>query len=396
MRYASASKVSLTGAALGSTGPDEQKEDHLAFKERIERGGLITFLAAITIALAAVVSGFAGALLWAALAALLFQPLHQRLLSRWPGRSNRAAAVTMLIITFAVVMPALIVASLVLEQAGGVYTQVRSGQINFATYFQQMHDALPLRVQALMDSSGLDSFERVQSRISDALGSSVSMIARQAFSIGRNAAAFLLAFGVGLYVTFFLLRDGAEIGPAVVRAFPLEPDVAERLSAKFVAVVRATIKGSGVVALVQGALGAATFWIVGLPAALLWGMLMAIAALLPAVGPAIIWVPVALYLLVTGAIWQAVAVVLSGVLLIGLADNILRPILVGRDTGVPDWLVLVTTLGGINLVGLSGIVVGPLVGALFITGWQILTEQRSIGPLARAPSATEPDPGSGV
>lgn len=364
----------------------------MGYKERIERGGLILFLAAITIALAAVVSGFAGALLWAALAALLFQPLYQRLLARWPGRSNRAAVVTLLIITFAVVIPALIVASLVVEQAAGVYTQVRSGQINFATYFQQVHDALPSRLQGLMDSSGLDSFERVQDRISGALGSSVSMIARQAFSIGRNAAAFLLAFGVGLYVTFFLLRDGAEIGPAVVRALPLEPAVAERLSAKFVAVVRATIKGSGVVALVQGALGAVTFWIVGLPAALLWGMLMAIAALLPAVGPAIIWVPVALYLLAAGAIWQAVAVVLSGVLLIGLADNILRPILVGRDTGIPDWLVLVTTLGGINLVGLSGIVVGPLVGALFITGWQILTEQRASGPLARAPSATEPDP----
>ena len=371
---------------------DQQKEDQLGYKERIERGGLILFLAMITIALAAVVSGFAGALLWAALAALLFQPLYQRLLAHWPGRSNRAAVVTMLIITFAVVLPALVIASLVVEQAAGVYTQVRSGQINFATYFEQMHNALPLRLQSLMDSSGLDSFERVQDRMSGALGSSVSMIARQAFSIGRNAAAFLLAFGVGLYVTFFLLRDGAEIGSALVRALPLEPAVAERLSAKFVAVVRATIKGSGVVALVQGALGAVTFWIVGLPAALLWGMLMAIAALLPAVGPAIIWVPVALYLLATGAIWQAAVVVLSGVLLIGLADNILRPILVGRDTGIPDWLVLVTTLGGINLVGLSGIVVGPLVGALFITGWQILTEQRASGPLARAPSATEPDP----
>ena len=124
------------------------------------------------------------------------------------------------------------------------------------------------------------------------------------------------------------------------------------------------------------AAGLPGFAIVGLPAALLWGMLMAIAALLPAIGPAIIWAPVAVYLLATGAIWQAVVVVLSGVLVIGLADNILRPILVGRDAGIPDWLVLVTTLGGIDLIGLSGIVVGPLAGALFLTGWQILTEQR--------------------
>lgn len=344
--------------------------------ERIERGGLIVFLALVTIGLVLVVSDFIGALLWALLAALLFQPLFQRLLSRWPDRRNTAAAITMLIITVAVVIPAIIVGSLVIDQAAGVYTQMLSGRINFATYFEQIHDVLPQRLQRLLDNSGYGSFDRAQARISRALASSASTLARQALSIGANAAAFLLAFGVGLYVTFFLLRDGDRLGPAVVRTMPLEGSVAQRLADKFVSVVRATIKGSGVVALVQGALGAITFWIVGLPAALLWGVLMAIAALLPAVGPAIIWAPVAIYLLATSAIWQAVVVILSGVLVIGMADNILRPVLVGRDAGIPDWLVLVTTLGGINLVGISGIVVGPLAGALFITGWQILSEQR--------------------
>jgi predicted PurR-regulated permease PerM len=343
---------------------------------RVENGGLILFLAAVTIGLAMVVSGFVGALLWAALAALLFQPLFNRILARWPGRRNLAATMTILIITVAVVIPALIVASLVVEQAAGVYSQMQSGQINFASYFQQVHDALPNRVQGLLDSSGFDSFEKAQGQISEAIGSSASTLAARAFSIGANAAAFVLAFGVGLYVMFFLLRDGEEIGSAVVRALPLEPAVAERIAEKFVAVVRATIKGSGVVALVQGALGAITFWIVGLPAALLWGMLMAIAALLPAIGPTIVWAPVAIYLLAIGDYWQAIVVVVSGIVVIGLADNILRPILVGRDTGIPDWLVLVTTLGGIELVGLSGIVVGPVAGALFITGWTILTEQR--------------------
>uniref|UniRef100_UPI003748F0D2 AI-2E family transporter n=1 Tax=uncultured Sphingomonas sp. TaxID=158754 RepID=UPI003748F0D2 len=103
-----------------------------------------------------------------------------------------------------------------------------------------------------------------------------------------------------------------------------------------------------------------------------------IAALLPAIGPAIIWGPVAIYLLATGAVWQGAVVVASGVLVIGLADNILRPILVGRDTGLPDWIVLLTTLGGIELLGLSGIVVGPVAAALFLAGWRILSEQRGI------------------
>ncbi len=361
-------------------------------RHKIEAGGLLLFLLLSTIALAMIVWGFIGALLWAALAALLFQPLFQRFAARWPARRNLAAAMTLLVITVAVVIPALVLASMIVDQAAGVYTQVRTGQIDFAAYFQQVHDALPRRLQGLLDSSGFDTLERVQARLSQFLASSTSMLAQRAFSIGANAAAFVLAFGVGLYATFFLLRDGDRIGPAIVRALPLEPAVAERLSAKFLSVVRATIKGSGVVALAQGALGAVTFWIVGLPAALLWGMLMAVAALLPAIGPAIIWGPVSLYLLATGSIWQAVVVVASGVLVIGLADNILRPILVGRDTGIPDWMVLVTTLGGIDLIGLSGIVVGPLAGALFITGWQVLTEQRLRDRSERVPVAPPANP----
>jgi predicted PurR-regulated permease PerM len=345
-------------------------------RRRLETGGFLVFLVAITLALGAVMSSFASALLWSTLAAILFQSLYQWLLDRWPGRRNLAASLTLLIILFAVVVPTMIIGSLMVDQAGTVYAKLQSGQINFAAYFQQIHDALPNRLQGLLDKAGLDSFERLQSRVSTILGNSVRTIAGQALSIGRNAAEFVLAFGVGLYVTYFLLRDGDKVGAAICRALPLERSVTETLVDKFVAVVRATIKGSVIVGLVQGALGALTFWIVGLPAALLWGLLMALTSLLPALGPAIVWVPVAIYLLATGAIWQGVVVVVSGVVVIGLADNILRPILVGRDTGIPDYIVLVTTLGGIEVVGLSGIVVGPLVAALFLTAWQILTEQR--------------------
>ncbi len=345
-------------------------------RRRLETGGFILFLVAITAALCLVVSSFAVALLWSALAAILFQSLYHWLLKRSPERRNLAAALTLLIIFVAVIVPTLFIGSLMVDQAGTVYAKLQSGQINFAAYFQQIHDALPNRIQGLLDKAGLGSFERAQSRGSAILSNSVRSIAGQALSIGRNAAAFLLSFGIGLYVTFFLLRDGDKVGPAIRRALPFERGVTERLVDKFVAVVKATIKGSVIVGLVQGALGAVTFWIVGVPAALLWGLLMALTSLLPALGPAIVWVPVAVYLLATGAIWQGVVVVVSGVVVIGLADNILRPILVGRDTGIPDYIVLVTTLGGIEMVGLSGIVVGPLVAALFLTAWQILTEQR--------------------
>lgn len=351
-------------------------------KRKVESGGFIVLLGAVTAGLVLVVSSFLVALLWAVLAAIMFHSLHVRLLERWPGRHSTAAAMTLLIITFAVIFPAMLLGSMVVEQATGVYAQMASGEIDFALYFKQIHDALPQRVQEMLGNAGLGTFEMARTRIAEALSASASMITQRALAIGANAAAFVLAFGAGLYVTFFLLRDGHVLGPTVIRALPLEHSVARRLAERFVMAVRATIKGSVVVALVQGLLGAITFAIVGLPAALLWGTLMAVAALLPAIGPAIVWAPVAVYLFATGAVWQGAVVVGSGVMVIGLADNILRPMLVGRDTGIPDWLVLLTTLGGIELLGLSGIVVGPVAGALFITGWQIMTEQRLAAPPA--------------
>ncbi|KHS44466.1 putative permease [Novosphingobium subterraneum] len=345
-------------------------------RSKIEKGGFVLFLVLVTVGLTLVVSHFLGAMLWAALAAIMFHSLNQRLLERWPERRSRAAAMTLLIITFAVIIPAMLIGTMVVEQASGVFAQLRTGELNFSAYFKQVHDALPVRLQDLLGNAGFGTFETAQSRISEALGNSASAITQRALAFGANAASFLLAFAVGLYVTFFMLRDGYVLGPQIVRALPLADSIAAQIVERFVAVVRATIKGSVLVALAQGALGAITFAIVGLPASLLWGALMAIAALLPAIGPAIVWGPVAIYLFATGAIWQGAVVIGSGVMVIGLADNVLRPMLVGRDTGIPDWLVLVTTLGGIELLGLSGIVVGPVVGALFLTGWQILTEQR--------------------
>ncbi|MEJ8630896.1 AI-2E family transporter [Sphingomonas sp. I4] len=331
----------------------------------------------MTIGLIAVVSGFLMALLWAALAAILFRSLFQWLLTKTGGRRGLAAGLTMLIITFAVVVPTLVIGSMVVDQASGVYLKLRSGQIDFAQYFQQVRDALPQRLRQAMDNSGVGSFEGLQQRVSRTLSSSVSQIASQALSIGRNAFAFALAFGVGLYVAFFLIRDGDRLGSAFVRALPLDGQVSTRLVDTFVAVVRATIKGSVIVGLVQGALGRSPSRSSACPPRSCGGAdgdrrpaardrpgnHLGAGRHLPAGD---------------GGDLAGAVVVASGVLVIGLADNILRPILVGRDTGLPDWIVLLTTLGGIELLGLSGIVVGPVVAALFLTGWRILSEQRGV------------------
>lgn len=345
---------------------------------KIEMGGFVIFLGLVTLALIIIVWPFASALLWAVLAAIVFQPLYHRNLGVFGGHENRAAIATLLVITVAVIIPALIIGSMIADQAIALYLGIRAQEIDAATYFVQIHEALPIQLQRMLDDAGYGDFENLRMQLSEFVRTSAGMIARQLLAFGGSAFAWVLSFAVGLYATYFLLRDGQTVGASVTRALPLPAATARKLADNFTLTVRATIKGSVVVGLVQGALGAITFWIVGMPSALLFGLLMAIFSLLPALGPAIVWLPVALYLFATGAIWQGIVVVASGVVVIGMADNILRPILVGRDTGLPDWVVLVTTLGGIATLGLSGIVIGPVVAGLFLTAWSVLSEQRKV------------------
>ena len=129
-------------------------------------------------------------------------------------------------------------------------------------------------------------------------------------------------------------------------------------------------------ALLQGALGGLIFWFLGIGAPLLWGVVMAFLSLLPAIGAALVWMPVAVYLLATGAVWQGVVLILYGMLVIGLVDNFLRPILVGKDTKMPDYVVLISTLGGIATFGLNGFVIGPVIAAMFIAAWDLFSESR--------------------
>jgi predicted PurR-regulated permease PerM len=179
-----------------------------------------------------------------------------------------------------------------------------------------------------------------------------------------------------LYMLFFLFRDGRQIGRTIRAAMPLSDEYNARLLARFAAVVRATVKGNVVIAVIQGTIGGVTFWFLGIQGALLWGTLMTFLSLLPAVGAALVWVPAAAYLVITGDAWKGVVLVFVGVMVIGLIDNLLRPVLVGRDTRLPDYVVLVSTLGGISIFGINGFVIGPLIAALFVSAWAIFRDEQ--------------------
>mgnify|MGYP002654786272 CR=1 FL=1 len=346
--------------------------------EDLQQASFLIILAVVSLLMAVIVYPFAQPLLWAGLAAIMFQPLYRNVLRRVRGRRNPAAGLSLLIIFILVLVPAAWIASMVIQQALVLVATLQQQPIDLAVLFDSVYTNLPEVARDAVDRSGWADIASVQTRLQELLSESAGMIATQAVSIGSGALSFFLSFGVALYVMFFLLRDGERIGRTVLCAVPVERSIADRLAERFLGIVRATIKGTGVVALVQGALGWITLMIAGVPSALLFGVIMAIFALVPVIGAGAVWVPAGLWLLITGETWQGLFVLLTGFFIISSSDNVLRPILVGRDTGIPDWIILITTLGGISLVGFSGIVLGPLVAGLFLASWSILREQRDV------------------
>jgi predicted PurR-regulated permease PerM len=343
----------------------------------IEDWAFLLLLAAVTAAFAWILWPFFAAVFWAVILALLFAPLYRRLTGALKGRRNLAALATLAVILTMVILPLGIVTGMLVQEAVDLVAKMRSGEINFSRTLQQIFDMMPGWMRSLLDRFGLFDLDAVKERLSAGLSTGLQFLAGQAVSMGQQTFDFLVGFFVMLYLLYFLLRDGRELSARVGQATPLRTDLRHGLFRKLATVVRATVKGSLVVALVQGALGGIIFAVLGIPGPFLWGTVMALFSLLPAVGAALVWVPVAAWFLASGAIWQGVVLAAYGVLVIGLVDNVLRPILVGKDTRMPDWIVLISTLGGMAIFGLNGFVIGPLIAAMFIATWDIFEDSRT-------------------
>jgi predicted PurR-regulated permease PerM len=264
----------------------------------------------------------------------------------------------------------------VLQEAYGIYDRFKSGEISVGGYVGQIIGVMPAWVTELFERFGLTNLGALQERLFAGVATGGQVVAAQAVSVGQSTVELIVGVAVMLYLLFFLLRDGEDLLRRIRQAVPLQADLQRALLGKLAVVVRATVKGDVVVALLQGGLGGLMFWLLGIRAALLWGAVMAVLALLPMIGAGLVWVPVAIYLLATGAIWQGVVLMLYGALVISLIDNLLRPILIGKDTRIPDYVVLISTLGGLATLGVHGLVIGPLIAAMFITVWDIFSASR--------------------
>jgi predicted PurR-regulated permease PerM len=343
---------------------------------RLENQTFLLLLVVVTLAFGWILAPFYGAILWAIVVAVIFAPLNRRLRSRMGGRPNLAAAATVLIVIAMVLVPLALITASLLQEASSLYDKVQSGEYNFAGYIQRVFDALPAWATGLLDRFNLTDLSAARDRLAAGLVKGGQVLAPQALSIGMNTFDFVVGLGIMLYLLFFLLRDGRALAEQLKKVVPLRADQKAALFARFADVVRATVKGGIVVAIAQGALGGLAFWFLGIQPALLWAVLMAFLSLLPAIGAGLVWAPVAIYLLATGAVWQGIGLFVYGVLVVGLVDNLLRPFLVGKETKLPDYVVLISTLGGIQVFGLNGFVIGPLIAAIFMVTWEIFSASR--------------------
>lgn len=345
--------------------------------QSIEYRTFLAFVVIVTIAFGWVVSPYLGPILWAVVAAIVFEPLNRRLTEFMPRWPNLTALITLFIIVLLIIVPAILIGMSLLDELLGLYGRIQSKELDVAKIFADAQNGLPRGVSRTLERFGLTDIDQASRRFSDGIANVVRTLATGALNLGQSALGFVVGIGVMLYVAFFLIRDGRDLADQIRKKLPLVDEHKSALFDKFTTVIRATIKGSIVVAVMQGVIGGFIFWALGIHAALLGGVMMGFFSLLPAIGTGLVWVPVAIYLLVTGAIWQGLVLVFCGFFVIGMVDNLLRPVLVGKDTRMPDYVVLISTLGGISILGINGFILGPVVAALFMAGWENFGQVRS-------------------
>lgn len=338
-------------------------------RARVRRASFFTLLLLVTAAFFGLVSDFLMACFWAAILAIIFKGVHHLLQERWPERRNLTSLLTTLFIILVVIIPVTVVSILVIRESATIYEAIENGDLQPTAVLDQIKQKLPA-VERTLERFGYTQ-EELNQRLNNLTTTIVQGAGDLALRYTQNAIKVVIHFTLMIYLLFFLLRDGNAIMRAIQRALPLGDKLEEQLFKRFADVARATLKGTVIVATIQGSIGGILFAILDIPGAVFWGVVMILLSLLPVGGSAIVWVPAAAILFIQGEVTKAIIIVAVGALIIGLVDNVLRPRLVSRDTQMPDYLILLATLGGLAWFGISGFIIGPVIAALFLTCWEI-------------------------
>jgi predicted PurR-regulated permease PerM len=357
--------------------------------EPFRRTFLVVLTIGITLLFLVMIRQFLMAMLLAGIFSGMAHPLYQAILRRTRGRKAAASLGTIGAILVVVGLPLLALMGLVasqaveVSQAAGPWIERQIsevGELDRRIQDFPLLDRLP-GVRALLPTG-----EEIVAKAGEAASSAGRFLVGGLADVTRGTLGFFLQFFIVLYAMFYFLVDGRALLDRILYYVPLSHADEERLVERFVSVARATLKGSLLIAIIQGALAGLAFWIAGVPGAAFWGTVTVVVSIIPAIGAAIIWGPMVAYLLFTGHVGGGIGLLIWSAVVVSSVDNFLRPMLVGRDAKMSDILILLSTLGGLVLFGPVGFIVGPIVAALFVTVWHLYGE--AFGDSLPAPGPT--------
>ena len=322
-------------------------------------------LTLITILFVSLIFNFAAPILWSIVVSIIFYPLYEKLLLM-TNKKSLSSMLSLILILLLVIMPSIAVLGLIGNELINFINS--SENYSFEQYFQMIPNESA--INQLIAWSGLSINDLIE-KADDFLISASKMLYQSVSTISTNVINFFVSLFIFVYLTFFFLRDGEKILQHCMDAFPMKNEDESYLLDQFQKTTRATIKGTVMVALAQGFLGYLTLLLIGINGALIWGAVMALLSIVPAIGTVLVWLPIALVLFLNGEIMDASLLIFSGVFIIGMIDNLLRPILISKEAKMPDYLILLTTIGGISIFGITGFIVGPIIASLFISIWSL-------------------------
>jgi predicted PurR-regulated permease PerM len=299
-----------------------------------------------------VISPFLAPLAWATVFAIMFYGVHLALTPRI-GATRSALAATLMTAVL-IVVPAVILVSVVAHEAPQVVDYLQQASLNAPRQIEHTWEAIRRRSPTPLPDDPAFLVREGAQRI-------LSFLAPRAGAVVADLFATLGSLFVMLFAMFFLVRDGHTLARQVRDLLPIPEAARDRLMTDTRDLIIASVGAGLVVAAVQGTIGGITFWLLGIKAAVIWGVVMAFCSLIPLVGAALVWVPTALWLILSGDVMRGIILILVGTFGIGLADNILRPLLLAGRTTASGLVVFLGLLGGAAAFGFIGLVLGPIV-----------------------------------
>lgn len=324
--------------------------------------GLITLFVALGIALFVcwlILQPFFDVLLWAVVLCVVFYPMHRRIHHRLQNPTLAAVASTLLVILL-IVLPVTFITIAVVRELSGAAASLQAGA-------QRLTDPnLPVVGWLLERARDYVVIDRESARqfIADRVEAWGTVLASSTLLVVGGAVGAIVQMGLIVFTLFYLFRDAERLRHAVYDIIPIERVQAHDIAVRTREVISATLYGVLAIAAIQGTLGTFIFWVLGLPSPLLWGVVMFFLCMIPMAGAFLVWAPAAVYLAVTGAYLQAIVLVVWGIVVIGSIDNFLSPRLVGKRARLHELLIFFAVLGGLQVFGVLGLVLGPVVVAI--------------------------------